>query len=98
MLQQTRVEVAVDYYRRFLARFPDVRALAAAPIADVLAVWSGLGYYRRARMLREAAVEVVERFGGKLPSDPAALESLRGVGRYTAGAVASIAFGVAVPA
>jgi A/G-specific adenine glycosylase len=92
MLQQTRVEAVVPYYERFLARFPDVRALAAAPIDDVLAAWSGLGYYRRARALHAAARAVAERHGGAFPSTREALLALPGVGPYTAGAVASIAF------
>ncbi len=93
MLQQTRVETVLRYYEPFLARFPDVAALASAPEREVLARWSGLGYYRRARNLRHAARELVERFGGVVPSDAAALRTLPGVGRYTAGAIASIAFG-----
>jgi len=93
MLQQTTVRVVVPYYRRFLRRFPTLARLAAAPIDDVLAAWSGLGYYRRARHLHAAARLVVERHGGRLPDDPAALRALPGVGRYTAGAIASIAFG-----
>jgi A/G-specific adenine glycosylase len=92
MLQQTRVETVIPYWERFLARFPTVSALADAPADDVLGAWAGLGYYSRARNLQRAAREVVARFGGALPSDPADLESLPGVGRYTAGAVASIAF------
>ncbi len=92
MLQQTRVETVIPYYERFLARFPNVRALAHADEDAVLGAWAGLGYYRRARNLRAAAREVVERFDGRLPDHAAALSSLPGVGRYTAGAVASIAF------
>lgn len=92
MLQQTRMEVVVPYFERFLARFPDVSALARAERADVLALWSGLGYYRRATMLHEGAREVVEKFGGEIPRDVAALQTIRGIGRYTAGAIASIAF------
>ncbi len=92
MLQQTRVEAAVPYFERFLARFPTVADLAAAPIEAVLATWSGLGYYRRARSLHAAARAVVERHGGVLPSEPEALLALPGIGPYTAGAVASIAF------
>jgi len=92
MLQQTRVDRVVDYYDRFLRRFPDPAALAGADEDAVLALWSGLGYYRRARALRAAAVSVMERHGGRVPDDPAALLALPGVGRYTAGAVASIAF------
>jgi len=97
MLQQTRVETVIPYYERFVGRFPDVASLAAAPLEDVLSMWSGLGYYRRARHLALGAREVVVRHGGQLPSEPAALQGLSGVGRYTAGAIASIAFGVCAP-
>jgi A/G-specific adenine glycosylase len=92
MLQQTRVETVIPYWERFLARFPGVRELAEAPADDVLGAWAGLGYYSRARNLQRAAREIVERFGGALPAEPEALRSLPGVGRYTAGALASIAF------
>jgi A/G-specific adenine glycosylase len=92
MLQQTRVETVVPYWERFLARFPDVQALADADRDDVLGAWAGLGYYSRARNLHRAAREVVDRYDGKLPADVESLRSLPGVGRYTAGAVASIAF------
>ena len=92
MLQQTRVAAVVPYYERFLARFPDVHALARAPLDDVLAAWSGLGYYRRARQMKAAAEAVVRDHGGRLPDDEAALRALPGVGRYTAGALLSIAF------
>jgi A/G-specific adenine glycosylase len=92
MLQQTRMEVVLRYFDRFIRRFPDVASLAEAEEADVLAAWSGLGYYRRAKMLREGAREVVERFSGKLPSSVADLSSIKGIGRYTAGAISSIAF------
>jgi A/G-specific adenine glycosylase len=92
MLQQTRVETVIPYYERFLERFPDVSALAGADLDDVLGLWAGLGYYSRARNLHRAAQSVVADHGGALPSDPAALRALPGVGRYTAGAVASIAF------
>ncbi|HKQ96389.1 MAG TPA: A/G-specific adenine glycosylase, partial [Candidatus Polarisedimenticolia bacterium] len=91
MLQQTTVRVVVPYYRRFLRRFPTVERLATAPLDDVLAAWSGLGYYRRARHLHAAAALVVARHAGRLPDDPAALRALPGIGRYTAGAIASIA-------
>jgi A/G-specific adenine glycosylase len=93
MLQQTRVTAVLDYYRRFLERFPDVEALAAAGEGDVLAAWSGLGYYRRARAMHAAAQKVVREFGGKFPATAAELERLPGIGRYTASAIASIAFG-----
>ncbi|HEX7191629.1 MAG TPA: A/G-specific adenine glycosylase [Thermoanaerobaculia bacterium] len=92
MAQQTRLEVVLGYFERFIERFPDVPALAAASEDEVTALWSGLGYYRRARMLREGAIDVVSRFGGELPRDVDQLISIRGIGRYTAGAIASIAF------
>lgn len=97
MLQQTRVESVLPYFARFLERFPTPAALAAAPIDDVLAAWAGLGYYRRARHLHQAAQQVVERHGGEVPDDPAAFAALAGVGRYTCGAVQSIAFGHRLP-
>ena len=93
MLQQTRVEVVVPYYRRFLRRFPTLRALASAPLDDVLALWSGLGYYARARNLHRAA----QACGGRLPRTAAELRALPGFGPYTAAAVASLAFGEDVP-
>jgi len=92
MLQQTRVETVVPYYRRFLARFPDVYSLATADADEVLGEWAGLGYYGRARNLQTAARQVLEEWGGEIPDEVEGLRSLRGVGRYTAGAVASIAF------
>ena len=98
MLQQTRVEVVVDRYRRFLARFPTVEALAAAHEDDVVAEWSGLGYYRRARALHRGARAVVAEHGGAFPSELDAALRLPGVGRYTAGAVLSIAYNLSVPA
>ncbi len=98
MLQQTRVDTVMGYYEPWLERFPDVRALAVADEADVLKAWEGLGYYRRARNLHAAAKEVRERFGGRVPSTAERLRELPGVGEYTAGAVASIAFDEAVPA
>jgi len=98
MLQQTQVATVIPYYGRFLKRFPSLRSLARAPGERVLAAWSGLGYYRRARHLHAAAQEVMRRFAGVIPADPAALRSLPGVGRYTAGALASIAFGLPEPA
>lgn len=97
MLQQTRVETVIPYYERFLARFPNVNALARAEIDEVLALWSGLGYYRRARELHRCAQEVADKHGGVFPSDVAGLRSLRGIGPYTAGAIASIAFDKPVP-
>jgi A/G-specific adenine glycosylase len=98
MLQQTQASRVVPAYERFLARFPTVAALAAAPRSDVVAEWRGLGYNRRAVALSQAARAVVERHGGSVPGDVARLRSLPGVGPYTAAAVASIGFGVAVPA
>jgi A/G-specific adenine glycosylase len=92
MLQQTRVETVIPYYERFLERFPDVEALASADMDDVLGEWAGLGYYSRARNLRAAAREIADSHAGRLPDDAEGLRSLPGIGRYTAGAVASIAF------
>jgi len=97
MLQQTRVDTVIPYYERFLADYPTVRALAAAPLEEVLRRWSGLGYYRRARQLHVAAREIVDAYGGRFPSTASELVKLQGVGAYTAGAVASIAFGEATP-
>ena len=97
MLQQTRVTTVLPYFERFMARYPDVASLARADEEDVLACWSGLGYYRRARNLQRGARQVVERHGGHLPRAPQALRSLPGIGRYTAGAIASIAFGLPEP-
>lgn len=98
MAQQTRMEAVRPYYARFLERFPTVGALARAELHEVLRVWEGLGYYGRARNLHRAAGEVVRRFEGSLPADPAALRELPGIGPYTAGAIASLAFGRAEPA
>lgn len=92
MLQQTQVSRVVDYFHRFIARFPNVASLAAAPESDVLALWSGLGYYRRARLLHAAAKAIVSDHHGQVPSDAAALAALPGIGPYTAGAIASIVF------
>jgi A/G-specific adenine glycosylase len=97
MLQQTRVETVIPYWERFLARFPDVEALATADVDDVTALWAGLGYYSRARNLHHAAQLVMERHAGRLPDDVAALRALPGVGRYTAGALASIVFDQPAP-
>jgi A/G-specific adenine glycosylase len=93
MLQQTQVETVLGYYARFLARFPDVDALAAAKLDDVLALWSGLGYYSRARNLHRCAREVVALHGGEFPRDAQALRTLPGIGRSTAAAIASLCFG-----
>jgi A/G-specific adenine glycosylase len=92
MLQQTRVRTVLPYYDRFLKRFPDIRRLAAASEQDVLEMWAGLGYYRRARNLREAARRIVAEWGGVFPGTFAEIMRLPGVGRYTAGAIHSIAF------
>ncbi len=92
MLQQTQVSSVLEYYPRFVARFPDVQLLAAAPQEDVLALWSGLGYYSRARNLHRAARMVVDAFGGRFPGTREALETLPGVGRSTAAAIAAFAF------
>jgi A/G-specific adenine glycosylase len=97
MLQQTRVDVVVPYFERFLARFPAVGALAEAPLDDVLAQWAGLGYYRRARQLHAAAGAIVREHAGAVPADEPALRALPGIGRYTAGAIRSIAFGEPAP-
>lgn len=97
MLQQTQVSTVIPYYARFLKRFPTVKALAKAPLTDVLGQWKGLGYYSRARNLHQAAQHIVEQHGGKLPSTAEALRELPGFGRYTSGAVASIAFGEEAP-
>lgn len=94
MLQQTQVETVIPYYRRWCKRFPTVRALAAAPQADVLRLWEGLGYYARARNLHRAAQQVVREHAGKIPRTCEELRLLPGIGRYTAAAMASIAFGV----
>jgi A/G-specific adenine glycosylase len=98
MLQQTRVEAVLGRYERFLRRFPTAKALAEASEADVLAEWAGLGYYRRARQLHAAAGAVMRAPGGRLPNSAAKLRLLPGFGAYTAGAVASLAFGESVPA
>lgn len=97
MLQQTRVETVVPYYRRFLRRFPSLRKLAAASLDDVLERWAGLGYYSRAKNLHKAAQQIVADHGGRVPRDPKALRALPGVGRYTAGAILSIAYDEAAP-
>ncbi len=98
LLQQTQVATVVPYYQRFMERFPTVADVSAAPLADVLKMWEGLGYYARARYLHQAAMEIVTQYGGQLPNTYAELRRLPGFGEYTAGAVASIAFGEAVAA
>ena len=98
MLQQTRVEAVRGYFDRWMQALPDIPALAAADEAVYMKLWEGLGYYSRVRNLHRAAVEVCEQYGGELPADYAKLLALPGVGEYTAGAVASIAFGIPEPA
>jgi A/G-specific adenine glycosylase len=97
MLQQTRVAAVIEHYQNFLRRFPTILALALATEEEVLAAWSGLGYYRRARMLHKAAQFIVEERGGSLPYSAAELRTLPGIGEYTCAAIASIAFGESVP-
>jgi A/G-specific adenine glycosylase len=97
MLQQTQVRVVIPYFERFVAALPDVRALATAPLDDVLALWSGLGYYARARNLHAAATLCTERHGGELPRDIHALTALPGIGRSTAGAILAQAWGDRFP-
>ena len=98
MLQQTRVEAVKPYFQRFMEAFPDAAALAAAEDDHLLKLWEGLGYYSRARNLKKAAVQIVEQYGGSLPDSYEALLKLPGIGSYTAGAIASIDFGIPVPA
>ena len=98
MLQQTRVSAALPYYERFLAALPDIPALAACDEEKLHKLWEGLGYYSRVRNLQKAAKIVCEQYGGQLPADYAALRALPGIGDYTAGAIASISFGIPVPA
>jgi len=98
MLQQTQVSRVLEHYARFLSRYPTLEDLAGAPAEEVRESWDGLGYYARARNLHAAARHVVARLGGRLPSAPDALRRLPGIGRYTAGALASLAFGADVPA
>lgn len=94
MLQQTRVETVISYFERWMELFPTVEALARASQQEVLAAWEGLGYYSRARNLHRAAQVVLEQHGGEIPADPAALRRLPGIGPYTAGAIASMSFGM----
>ena len=93
MLQQTQVATVIDYFQRFMRRFPTVQALAAAPLDDVLALWSGLGYYRRARLLHQCAQDIMREHDGVFPNSAQALQELPGIGRSTAAAIASICFG-----
>lgn len=97
MLQQTRVAVVKLYYRRWIKRFPTIRSLARAKENDVLALWQGLGYYRRARLLHKAAKVIVDEYRGRVPRDVQSLRNLPGVGAYTAGAIASMSFGEPAP-
>jgi A/G-specific adenine glycosylase len=97
MLQQTQVKTVLPYFERFMERFPDVRRLAQSDEQEVLRLWQGLGYYSRARNLRNAAGEIVERHGGRVPGSVEELRALPGIGRYTAGAIASIAHGLPAP-
>ncbi len=98
MLQQTQMERGVAYFTRWMERFPDIASVAAASEEEVLKAWEGLGYYSRARNLHAAAKFIMAELGGEFPSDPALIRSLPGIGEYTAGAIASIAFNLPVPA
>jgi len=98
MAQQTQMDRVVEYHARWMRRFPTLAALAEAPEEEVLKLWEGLGYYSRARNIRKAANQLIRDHGGAFPNDPAALRALPGVGGYTAGAIASIAFNRIVPA
>ena len=98
MLQQTRVEAVKPYFQRFIQELPDVAALAAAPEERIIKLWEGLGYYSRVRNMQKAAIQVMEEYDGRIPEDFETLLSLKGIGRYTAGAIASIAYGKKVPA
>ena len=97
MLQQTQIKTVVPYYKRWLRAFPNVKALASAPLDQVLKLWEGLGYYTRARNLHKAAKTIVEQFDSQIPDDAEELRKLPGIGRYTAGAIASIAFQKPIP-
>ncbi len=98
MLQQTRVEAVIPYFRRWMERFPSIGALAQSSERDVLNAWEGLGYYARSRNLRKAGKIVLQEYGGEMPRDVELLRALPGIGKYTAGAIASIAFGLDEPA
>jgi len=98
MLQQTRVEAVKPFFERFTKRLPDVKDLAECPEDELLKLWEGLGYYNRVRNMQKAAIEVMEQYGGELPADYKALLHLKGIGSYTAGAIASIAYQIPVPA
>ena len=97
MLQQTRVEAVKGYYARFLSELPTIRALADCPPDRLTKLWEGLGYYNRVRNMQKAAVTVTEEYDGVLPADYGKLLELKGIGSYTAGAIASIAYGIPVP-
>jgi A/G-specific adenine glycosylase len=98
MLQQTRVEAVKPYFTRFITELPDISALAVCPQEKLMKLWEGLGYYSRVRNMQAAAIEVMEQYDGQLPASYPALLSLKGIGSYTAGAIASIAYGIPVPA
>ena len=98
MLQQTRVEAVIPYYHRFLETFPDIGSLAAAQEDKLLKSWEGLGYYSRVRNMQKAAITVMEKYDGQMPDTWEELQTLSGIGSYTAGAIASIAFNRPVPA
>ena len=98
MLQQTRVEAVKPYFQRFMEELPDIEALARCPEEKLLKLWEGLGYYNRVRNMQKAAQEVMEKYGGQLPRNYELLRELKGIGNYTAGAIASIAYEIAVPA
>jgi A/G-specific adenine glycosylase len=97
MLQQTRVETVIPYFNRFIDRLPDVNALANVSEEELLKLWEGLGYYNRARNLKKAAIQLVEEYGGELPKEVNELKKLSGIGSYTAGAIASIAYNQVAP-
>jgi len=97
MLQQTRVDTVIPYYERFMEQLPDVAALAAAEEEQYLKLWEGLGYYSRVRNMHEAACQIMELFGGRIPDSVEELQSLKGIGKYTSEAIASIAYQVPVP-
>lgn len=98
MLQQTRVEAVKPYFERFIGELPTIQALAECPEEKLLKLWEGLGYYNRVRNMQVAAKTVVEKYGGELPADYEELQKLKGIGHYTAGAIASIAYGIEAPA
>lgn len=98
MLQQTRVEAVKPFFERFMKRLPDIGTLAECPEDELLKLWEGLGYYNRVKNMQKAAIQVMEQYGGELPADYEALLQLKGIGSYTAGAIASIAYRIPVPA